>query len=117
MPLQWPQIDRAVGTIRLEPGTVGTTKNQGGRTIAYAEIDELCEVVDERWQAREGLQQRGVICPWVFNRDGRPIKSFRRSWITVLRAGSPAALGVCRMTFDGPRCATWIAPAWAVRWR
>ena len=25
LPLQWPQTDRAVGTIRLEPGT---TKNQ-----------------------------------------------------------------------------------------
>ena len=56
MPLQWPQIDRAVGTIRLEPGT---TKNQGGRTIAYAEIDELREVIDEGSQAREVLQQRG----------------------------------------------------------
>ena len=87
LPLQWPQIDRAVGTIRLEPGT---TKNQSGRTIAYAEIDELREVIDERWQAREVLQQRGVICPWVFNRDGRPIKSFRRSWITACRlAGCP----------------------------
>ena len=31
-----------------------------------------------------------MICPWVFNRDGRPIKSFRRSWITACRlAGCP----------------------------
>ena len=29
--LQWAQIDRTVGTIRLEPGT---TKNMAGRTVA-----------------------------------------------------------------------------------
>ena len=34
LPLQWHQIDRTAGVIRLEPGT---TKNRDGRLFKYAE--------------------------------------------------------------------------------
>jgi len=86
--LQWPQIDRTVGTIRLEPRT---TKNKGGRTVAYREIDELREVIEAQWQRHLALRLEGTICPWVFeHKGGRPIKSYRRSWLTACRrAGVP----------------------------
>ena len=87
-PLTWAQIDRHVGTIRLEPGT---TKNSDGRTVAYLEIDELREVIEEQWRRHEALHQRGVICPWLFFRGrGKPVKSLARAWRSACRrAGCP----------------------------
>jgi len=88
LPLQWPQIDRQVGTIRLEPGT---TKNKAGRTIAYLEIDELREAIDVEWQRHLELQRDGTICPWVFSRkQGQRIKTFRRSWLSACRRAGVA---------------------------
>jgi len=38
-------------------------------------------------------RERGSIIPWVFHRDGKPIKSFRRSWLTACRlAGQPGRI-------------------------
>ena len=87
-PLQWAQIDRRVGTIRLEPGT---TKNRDGRTVAYLEIDELREMIEEQWRRHEALRREGMLCPWLFFRGrGKPIKSLARAWRTACRlAGSP----------------------------
>ena len=87
-PLQWPQIDRQAGTIRLEPGT---TKNGDGRTFAYKEIVELRGVIDDQWRRHEALKRKGIICPWVFfRRDGRPVKSLARAWRTACKnAGCP----------------------------
>ena len=85
--LQWTQIDRKFGTIRLEPGT---TKNKAGRTFAYRELVELKAVIDGQWQAHVALRRQGVICPWVFHRAGKPIRDFRRAWLTACRrAGCP----------------------------
>jgi hypothetical protein len=41
--MEWRQIDRAAGVIRLDPGT---TKNREGRVFKYAELDELKAVLD-----------------------------------------------------------------------
>ena len=86
--LQWPQIDRTVGTIRLEPGT---TKNKGGRTVAYLEIDELREVIEAQWRRHLDLRREGTICPWVFeHKHGQRIRTFRRSWLTACRRAGVA---------------------------
>src|SRR5262249_52792687 len=38
-------------------------------------------------------KQSGQIIPWLFHRDGLPIKSFRRSWVTACKAaGVPGRL-------------------------
>jgi integrase len=42
-------------------------------------------VIEGMWDAREALRRRGVLCPWVFHRNGRPIKSFARAWRTACR--------------------------------
>ena len=88
LPLKWAQIDRRVGTIRLEPGT---TKNRDGRTVAYLEIDELREMMDEQWRRHEALHPKGILCPWLFFRGrGMPVKSLARAWRSACRrAGCP----------------------------
>jgi len=75
--LTWPQVDRTAKTIRLEPGT---TKNADGRMLPYGDLPELVEVIDAQWTVHEQLKTRSVICPFVFTRDGEPVKAFRRSW-------------------------------------
>ena len=52
LPLEWHQIDRAAGVIRLEPNT---TKNDHGRTFKDGEIDELVAAVDGLWARHEAL--------------------------------------------------------------
>ena len=95
LPLMWPQVDRLVGDVHLEPGT---TKNEDGRTFPYGGIDELREVIEEQWRRHEALRRDGIICPWVFcrttgRRKGQPIKNFRRAWVTACRkAGCPGLL-------------------------
>ena len=94
-PLRWAQVDRRQGDVHLEPGT---TKNEDGRTFPYGGIDELREVIEEQWRRHEALRQDGIICPWVFCRTtgklkGKPIKNFRRAWVTACRkAGCPGLL-------------------------
>jgi integrase len=48
--LQWPQIDRAAGVIRLEPGT---TKNTEGRTFQYLDLVEVRDAVEALWTRHE----------------------------------------------------------------
>jgi len=84
LPLQWHQVDRAAGVIRLEPGT---TKNGEGRTFKYAELVELVAVVDGLQAAHEALASQGVISPWVFvHRGGKRIRYFRHAWLTATKA-------------------------------
>jgi integrase len=77
-------------TIRLEPGK---TKNSEGRTFPYANLPELDELIEARWQAREKLKARGVICPYVFHRHGEPILTFRKAWkAATIAAGCPGRI-------------------------
>lgn len=87
--LQWRQVDFAAGEVRLDPGT---TKNKQGRTFPFT--DTLREVLVSQLVVADGLQQTtGTICPWVFHRDGRPIKTFVTAWRTAcIRAGCPGKI-------------------------
>jgi integrase len=70
--LQWGQVDLAASRITLEPGT---TKNREGRSLPiYGEMsDWLRKLKAERDRSRPN-------CPFVFQREGSPIKNFRKSW-------------------------------------
>ena len=72
--LQWRQVDREAGVVRLEPGT---TKEGEGRLLMLE--GELRQVIEGQWQRRR------LGCPYVFNRDGRPIRDFRKAWARALR--------------------------------
>jgi len=88
MPLRWPQVDFEAGRIRLEPGT---TKNDEAREFPFTQ--DLRTVLEGQKARAVALKKRGIICPWVFNRGGKPIKEFRRSWKTACRkAGIPGRI-------------------------
>ncbi len=89
LPLQWRQVDFKAGTVRLEPGT---TKNQEGRTFIMT--PELRATLEQQRARTEAIQRRtGQIIPWVFHRNGRPIKGFHRAWRTACRnAGVPGRI-------------------------
>ncbi len=84
--LQWRQIDFRTGTVTLDPGA---TKNDEGRVFPFTH--ELRELLDaQRVETGELQRQKGVLCPWVFHRDGRQIKSYDGAWRSACRkAGVP----------------------------
>lgn len=81
---QWAHIDFRAGWLRLEPGE---TKNGEGRMFPLTPT--LRAVLDrQQAQTREIERATGHIIPWLFHREGEPIKSFRRAWLTpCLKAG------------------------------
>ena len=89
LPLQWRQVDFKTGTVRLEPGT---TKNREGRTFVVT--PELRAALEGQRAGTEALQRRtGRIIPWVFHRNGRPIKGFRQAWRSACKkAGVPGRI-------------------------
>jgi len=72
------------GWLRLDPGE---TKNREGRNFPFTV--RLREIIIERLERTKALEKAtGRIIPWLFHRDGRPIKTFRRSWTTAcVKAG------------------------------
>ena len=83
-PLQWRQVDRRAGVVRLD---VGSTKNKRGRVLPYGDVlPELREVFERQWKLAQALTRKGVLCPWVFHRQGEPIRDFRYAWRSACRA-------------------------------
>jgi site-specific recombinase XerD len=73
-------VDLKAGWLRLEPGE---TKNRDGRNFPLT--PRLREVLQAQIERTDALQRaEGKIIPWLFHRDGKPIKTFRRSWLTAL---------------------------------
>ena len=89
--LQWHQVGLRAGIVRLDPGT---TKNREGRTFPFSALPELCDVLEEQRAATSILEREtDTIIPWVFHRNGSPIKFYRRSWIAACReAGCPGRI-------------------------
>lgn len=81
--LPWAQVDFAVGVVRLE---VGSTKNGEGRTFPFAALASLAAMLRAQRERTTGVERRlGCVIPWVFHRDGRRIKGFRRAWLSACR--------------------------------
>jgi integrase len=78
--LRWAQVDRELQILRLEPGQA---KNDEARSFPYALLPELVDVIEAQWMAHVQLQAAGVLCPFVFHRQGEPIKTFRKAWVTA----------------------------------
>ena len=75
--LTWDRVDLKEGLVSLDPGE---TKNEEGR-ILYLNEELLNEMHNLQSERRLG-------CPYVFHRDGQPIKDFRGSWDTAcIKAG------------------------------
>src|SRR5262252_8327795 len=79
--LRWRQVDFEAGTVRLEPET---TKNREGRTFVLT--PELRACLEAQRARTEAFQrEHDQIVPWVFHRDGEPIKDFRGAWKVATR--------------------------------
>ncbi len=88
--LTWDRVDLTAGTVRLDPGS---TKNRDGRTVVLT--DELRGLLTAQWEkARVIVNKRKADAtprevaqevPWVFHRDGKPIRNFRRAWTTACK--------------------------------
>ena len=97
LPLEWRRVDATEclspdqdipGTVRLDPGT---TKNDEGRVFPLAELRDV--ILEQRRITDEVNRVQGRICPWVFHRDGKPIKSFIKTWRVACRAaGQPGKI-------------------------
>ena len=88
LPLEWRQVDSVAGTVRLDPGT---TKNREGRVFPMT--DDLRTLLKKQRVEADTLKTKGIICPRVFHRDGRPIRSFRKAWETACTAaGCPGRI-------------------------
>ena len=68
-------------------------RTDGGGSLPFGELRELQSVLEEQKRLTQDLSRRGVICPWVFNRDGKPIRSFKAAWEVACRAaGCPGLI-------------------------
>jgi len=82
--LTWERVDLREGIVRLDPGE---TKNEEGRTLY------LNKELMEEMKALQRKRQLG--CPYVFHRDGEPIKGFRKAW-----ASACIKVGLCEVLKD-----------------
>jgi len=81
-------VDLGAGWLRLEPGE---TKNRKGRMFPL--VPELRTVLEGQLATTREFERRtGQVVPWLFHREGKPIRSFRRAWIAACkRAGLSAS--------------------------
>jgi integrase len=89
--LQWRHVDLKAGVVRLD---TGSTKNGRGRVLPFGDVlPELRTVLEGQWQAAQTQAQRGIICPWVFHRNGERIRDFRKAWKNACKAaGCPGRI-------------------------
>jgi integrase len=87
--LEWRQVDFDAAEIRLDPGT---TKNSEGRVFPFT--PRLSALLEAQKAERDRLaHDKGMICPYVFQRSGRQVKGFRRAWSNACReSGCPGRI-------------------------
>jgi integrase len=83
---QKSHVDLQHGWLRLEPGE---TKNGDGRLFPLTPGLRMI-LEGQLVRTRKVERETGEVIPWLFHRDGEPIKGFRRTWITACKkAGVP----------------------------
>ncbi len=76
--LRWAHVDFDAGTVHLE---ATRSKNSEGRTFPFRALPPLQELLeDQRARTRAVERATGQLVPWVFHRDGEPIRSMRGAW-------------------------------------
>jgi integrase len=91
MDLTWKQVDFNAKIVRLE---VGTTKNRDGRTFPFGIFPELEELLEKQREEAANVQKAtSRIVEHVFNRNGKQILDFKKSWKNaVKKAGIPGKM-------------------------
>ncbi|MFQ5889771.1 MAG: tyrosine-type recombinase/integrase, partial [Gemmatimonadota bacterium] len=72
------RVDFGAGEMRLE---ASRSKNAEGRTFPFRALPPLeALLLEQQERTREVERRTGRIVPWVFHRDGEPIRSMRKAW-------------------------------------
>jgi integrase len=72
-------VDLVNGWLRLEPG-----EGKTGEGRQFPLTPELRAVLERQLaRTREMEKATDQVTPWLFHRDGRPIKSYRRAWLRI----------------------------------
>jgi len=80
--LEWRHVDLKAGIIRIE-----TSKNDEPRTLPFKVLPDLAALIERQRERTSAVEQaRGVIVRHVFHRDGKPVRSFRRAWLSACTA-------------------------------
>jgi integrase len=89
LPLTWQRVDFRAGVIRLD---VGTTKSGEGREFVMT--PHLRAALEAQRATTKATERKyGIIIPFVFHREGRPIQSFYKAWATARKAaGCPGRI-------------------------
>lgn len=84
--LKWANVDLERGVVRLEPGV--SKAGEGRQVYLTAEILSVFRMQRELTARLE--RGEGRIIPWVFHRNGKPIRSFDGAWrVARVEAGMP----------------------------
>ncbi len=77
-------IDLESGCLRFEPSEANDERSR-----SFPLTTELREVLTRQLEKTAELKQKaGRVIPWLFHRDGKPIKDFRKAWAAACqRAG------------------------------
>ena len=82
--LQWSQVDFDAGIVRIE---VGESKNDDGREFPFSALPALESLLRRQREETTSLERsQGRLIPWVFHRNGKPIKNFRKVWKRAVTA-------------------------------
>lgn len=90
--LEWRQVDREAGTVRLDPGT---TKNAEGRLFPYGDLlPELRDVIEAQFDSKTATEKaKGIVVAHVFHREGAPVRDLRSAWrAACAAAGVPGRI-------------------------
>jgi integrase len=79
-------VDLESGNLRLEP--VETLSGEGRNFPLTPELREILVRQLERTKKQERETDR--LVPWLFHRDGKPIKDFRKAWAVACERGGVA---------------------------
>ena len=74
--LTWDRVDFRAGVVRLD-----TSKNDEGRTFPFNALPDLAALLTAQRDATKALErERDKIIPYVFHRNGAPIRSHYNAW-------------------------------------
>lgn len=87
--LTWANVDLQRGVVRLEPGV---SKAGEGREV-YLTPEMVSLVKGQRDETARLEREQNRIIPWVFHRNGKPVRNFDGAWRAVRgRVGLPGVL-------------------------
>lgn len=83
--LEWRHVNFDAGEVRLEPGE---TKNDDGRTFPFGDmLPELRDLLTDQLKERKRVERKqGIICRFVFHRNGKQIRDYYDAWHTACHA-------------------------------